>query len=553
MDPMWLRRSRNGATIVFVHGILSGSVTAWTNPNGTFWPRLLIDDERLDDFGVYLFAYRADALAGTYSLEDAVDVMREHFRLDGLLARGAKEPLIFVCHSMGGIVARRFVVANQLALAECDNPLAFFLIASPSLGSEYANFVAAVAPLYNAQLNILKIGQKNHWLNTLDRDFMNLKEGGRLIIKGKELVEDQFFANSSLLRFDQIVRPWTGARYFGDPIKIPRSDHISIAKPSGPSDLQHRLLVEFICTVCGEKSLKTPSDRKAESENRLVVDWNALLPDKESGSVASPRRKIATATAAAVASGFVALLSGAAWWWLQPAIGEVTIEFTNTTDQQVKVSDRGEYYITEPESPGSNRRVDAGVLRLMDPAYDNSGWAFNIPSGARQAIKARFANEDKLAKYYVRGDMFATLIFSAMPRPIRGEFNFDKRTFASGLKFVISSKSPIVQVPKDKLSRARVVVGVGPGQSSDVQQMISTHLGNAGIIISGYVGIEGRPNAPLCELVYYNDEDEQLAQAIKSDLDPRLSHPMSIVKATTARAKEGVIDIFLDKITLQLN
>jgi hypothetical protein len=159
--------------------------------------------------------------------------------------------------------------------------LAFFLIASPSLGAQYANFAAAVAPLYNAQLEILKFSQTNHWLNTLDKDFLNLKEGGRLLINGKELIEDQFAATSSLLRFNQIVPPWTGAKYFGNPIKIPRSDHITIAKPTASSDLQHRLLVEFISTVCGEQALIRPGNGHINSEDRLVVDWGSLIQEEK--------------------------------------------------------------------------------------------------------------------------------------------------------------------------------------------------------------------------------------------------------------------------------
>jgi pimeloyl-ACP methyl ester carboxylesterase len=325
MDPMWLRRSQNGATIVFVHGVLSGPVAAWRNTNGAFWPRLLIEDERLADFGVYLFAYRADALAGTYSLEDAVDVMREHFRLDEVLDCGPDKPLIFVCHSMGGILARRFVVANQLVLAERRTRLALFLIASPSLGAQYANFAAAVAPLYNAQLEILKFSQTNHWLNTLDRDFLNLKEGGRLLINGKELIEDQFAAKSSLLRFNQIVPPWTGAKYFGNPIKIPRSDHISIAKPSAASDLQYRLLVEFISSVCGERTLKKPRNGQISSEDRIVVDWSKLLQEEQNGhkTIGWVKRAKPIALVAIVVGG-IALLTGMSWRWLQPFPGIIT-------------------------------------------------------------------------------------------------------------------------------------------------------------------------------------------------------------------------------------
>jgi len=551
MDPMWLRRSRSGATIVFVHGILSGPVAAWRNANGAFWPRLLIEDERLDDFGVYLFAYRADALAGTYSLEDAVDVMREHFRLDGVLS-GPEEPLIFVCHSMGGILARRFVVANQLALAERGARLAFFLIASPSLGAQYANFAAAVAPLYNAQLEILQFSQTNHWLNTLDRDFLNLKEGGRPVINGKELVEDQFAAKRSLLRFSQIVPPWAGAKYFGNPVKIPRSDHITIAKPSASSDLQYRLLVEFIGFVCGDRALRKPSDRPINSEDRLVVDWDKLLREDENKIKTTPSIKHGPRTApVAMTAGGIALLSAIYWYLSLPALGVITIEFVNGTNQPVRVSDQAEYYVTTPESPGSNRQVDSGVLRLVDPKYDSSGYALNIPSGAKQTAKAQFINEDKVTKYYKRGDMFISLIFSANPRPVRAEFNFDKQTFGSVLEIVIAEKYSMAGLDRATRNQARVVVNVGPNQSNDVEQMISARLGNAGIIISGFVAFEGRPNAQISELVYYNEVDEQLSRAIKSDLDQQLAHPIDVVKATSARANIGVIDIFLDRATLK--
>src|SRR3954467_10532359 len=85
MEPMWLRKPRNATTIVFVHGLFSRNETAWLHPSGSFWPKLVCDESQLRDCGVYLFSYRADIHAGTFSLENAVDAMRERFRLDGLI------------------------------------------------------------------------------------------------------------------------------------------------------------------------------------------------------------------------------------------------------------------------------------------------------------------------------------------------------------------------------------------------------------------------------------------------------------------------------------
>ncbi|MEH7844703.1 alpha/beta fold hydrolase [Rhizobium laguerreae] len=545
MDPIQLRRSRNGASIVFVHGILSGPVSAWKNQSGTFWPRLVSDDVDLTNFGVYLYAYRADALSGSYSLEDAVDAMRDYLRLDGVLDDDPNHLLIFVCHSMGGILARRYVVANQLELVERKTKLALFLVASPSLGTQYANFVAAVAPLYNAQLDVLRFSETNQWLNTLDRDFLNLKEGRKLLISGRELVEDQFMAHRSLLRFKQIVPPWTGAKYFGNPIKIPGSDHITIAKPSGPLDLQHRLLVDFVKTLSQEVAQpRSRRTRNGTESDAIVVDWGKLMGEGDEKVVPPPDRRNWLGVAATI--GITLVLVILVWLLYHPKLGTVAIRFENTTGQPVQVSDQAEYYISAPGTPGMNKRVDSGVLRLVDTGSDDAGGSLEIPSGMMREVKARFVNEDKVMQYYERGDFYVQLIFSARPRPISAEFNFDQKTFEPGLNFTIVPR-PYTDLPAELISSARVVFAVGPSFLAS-QNDLAHHLGVSGIMVSGFVQFAGQPSVATCTLIYYNDADQPLADAIKTDLNLKLSTPLKIVKGSGVSARRGVIDIFLDNV-----
>jgi hypothetical protein len=157
---------------------------------------------------------------------------------------------------MGGIVARRFLVSWQSEIIGTNKRIGLFLVASPSLGSTYANFVSAVAPMYNIQLDELRFGQTNAWLNALDRDFLNLKETNRANIFGRELIEDEFVAARNFLRRAQVVPPWSGAKYFGEPLKIAYSDHLTIAKPETPNAIQHRVLVEFIRTAIANAESK---------------------------------------------------------------------------------------------------------------------------------------------------------------------------------------------------------------------------------------------------------------------------------------------------------
>jgi hypothetical protein len=231
-----------------VHGILSSGETCWRHDNGSYWPELLKDEPELDSLGLYVFTYETGIFSGSYVLGDIVDDLKENMRLDGVLA---SNQLIFVCHSMGGIVVRKFVVERAPELIIADKKIHLFLVASPSLGATYADWLSPLARWFgNAQADALHFVEKNNWLTDLDEEFVNLKEGGRLKIKGKELVEDRFVELKKIKFWivwgKQVVERFSGARYFGEPYKVPESDHFSIAKPKDKTAIQHRLLCEFI-------------------------------------------------------------------------------------------------------------------------------------------------------------------------------------------------------------------------------------------------------------------------------------------------------------------
>jgi pimeloyl-ACP methyl ester carboxylesterase len=238
---VWIRRPPADSAVVFVHGILSNGDTCWRSPN-SYWPDLLSNDNLMSEIGVYVFSYRSDAFSAGYSLGDAVEALNNYLRLDKILEL---KNIVFVCHSMGGIVVRQFLVTRQLSLTKNRTRIGLYLVASPSLGSEYANLVSALARVFgNSQAQALRFAQNNTWLNDLDRNFINLKESKSLFIHGKEIVEDQFFVFPTL--FKPVVAPFSGAKYFGDSLKIPYSDHWTIAAPVDGTALQHRILVEFI-------------------------------------------------------------------------------------------------------------------------------------------------------------------------------------------------------------------------------------------------------------------------------------------------------------------
>src|SRR5262249_52084406 len=153
--------------VVFVHGILSSGEAAWANEHGAYWPQLLKDEESLNELGIYVYTYQTGILSGSYSLNDVVDDLKERMKLDKLFE---SKQIVFVCHSMGGLVVRKFLVERLIDLIQHEIEIGLFLVASPSLGSKYADWLSQLANLLgNVQVTALRFNQENTWLNDLDK------------------------------------------------------------------------------------------------------------------------------------------------------------------------------------------------------------------------------------------------------------------------------------------------------------------------------------------------------------------------------------------------
>ena len=282
MRGNWVKRgSPTAPVVVFIHGVLSSGEQCWQHASGAYWPDIVAADKELTDLGVYVFTYSTGIFSGGYRLADAVDALKEHLVLDEITGSVG---IVFVCHSMGGIIARKYLVSRATELIERNAQIAILLLASPSLGSAYADWLKPLAKvLKHSQGDALRFTRSNAWLDDLDREFMNLKEGGRLSIVGKELIEDRFIAFYRFWR-NKVVEPFSGARYFGEPYKVPESDHFSIAKIENERAIQHRQLRRLVLewrqakisaiSVNGsaERSRTNPEERSEEPCPISIVD-----------------------------------------------------------------------------------------------------------------------------------------------------------------------------------------------------------------------------------------------------------------------------------------
>jgi pimeloyl-ACP methyl ester carboxylesterase len=243
-----LKQGSGDCAVIFIHGVLSDGDKGWTHDNGTYWPDLLVQDDSLGDPSIFVYTYETGLFSADYDLDDIVADLRERMRKPGI---EDKPIIVFVCHSMGGIVARRYLVRRQLDNdASRATTFGLFLVASPSLGSEWADWLQPIAEfLGHSQADALRFSKNNRWLDALDRDFRDLKESGSIKLHGRELIEDKFIVLHRAIFAPKIVARISGAMYFGKPLKIAGTDHVSIAKPENADALQQQALRDFIISL----------------------------------------------------------------------------------------------------------------------------------------------------------------------------------------------------------------------------------------------------------------------------------------------------------------
>jgi pimeloyl-ACP methyl ester carboxylesterase len=305
-NNQWFCDRNKKRAIVFVHGILSDSRDCWYREptdisRGVYWPDLIRDDRRFANYSIYLGGYRTGLDSGGYKVEDCaqelVDALRrpdaktENLVLKDKSGKG-HNTVVFVCHSMGGIVVRYMLTARPKLFE--DTCVALALIASPSLGSAWANRLDLLIKYFkNKQGATLRL--KDSILTDLDSRFRILMEDkGIPYLKGREACEESFILKPKWgPGFAPIVPEQSTGGYFGLVRTLRGTDHFTCVKPSDTSHPSHEFLVDFCRDLdsqgfheqASSKSAKmfVPSPSSAITASDHVCDsfyWDVMIDEE---------------------------------------------------------------------------------------------------------------------------------------------------------------------------------------------------------------------------------------------------------------------------------
>jgi pimeloyl-ACP methyl ester carboxylesterase len=262
-NNIWHHYEPSATVFIFLHGIFSSSRTCWTGATAgvstrpVSWPDLVVQDQRLGSSAVFLSGYSTSVTSGDLKVRNCAREIFDGLRLvdsDGRRPAFDHENLIFIAHSTGGIAVR--CMLERFREAFHGKNVGLLLIASPSLGSVYANKLELLARFYNQQLGLqLRWGGES--LDDLDGRFKDLVHDHTrrpFNLFGRECYEHYFILRKRWLPawFEKLlpnrrklVDRLSAGRYFDEPRLPADTDHFTSVKPAGLEHPAHKQLVLF--------------------------------------------------------------------------------------------------------------------------------------------------------------------------------------------------------------------------------------------------------------------------------------------------------------------
>ena len=246
----WYKFDEAGDTVfVFIHGILSNKRTAWLNTdngNSVFWPDLILADRSFGNPNIFLAGYYTGVDSGNYDIEDASDYINLTLRNEvGSASRAVIDfkNIVFIAHSMGGIIIRDLLVNERESFV--GKNVGLVLLASPSGGSQDADRLRLfIEFLGNSAAR--QLATDSGFLISLDRRFKKIISDRKIPnLRGSEAIENHYVVKGIITSNTVVVSESSGGRYFNNVIRIPNSDHNSIVKPDGVWHASHLLVRDF--------------------------------------------------------------------------------------------------------------------------------------------------------------------------------------------------------------------------------------------------------------------------------------------------------------------
>jgi pimeloyl-ACP methyl ester carboxylesterase len=235
-------RKARGA-VVFVHGLGGDAFATWRarERDDDFWPAWLAKD--LPEFDIWTVEYEASPstwLGSAMSIPDRAANLLAWFETERLHER----PLVFVGHSLGGLVIKQFLrlcadrpgTAMGRLVAATQGVV---LLATPNTGSDLASWMDRLRVVLGASSAIKDLQSESPYLRELNGWYRERIP--------REDIATLVFAETRPTKGLMVVEQTSADPGIPGVLPVPvDADHLSIVKPSDRGELVYKRVRQFI-------------------------------------------------------------------------------------------------------------------------------------------------------------------------------------------------------------------------------------------------------------------------------------------------------------------
>jgi len=274
--------------IIFVHGLRGHIWKTWCKDHDSnkFWPGLWLPaDEDIGAARMFCFGYNAEYGPGTGKTvtniadfaKDLLQAMRFGQDDDGNEYELGRVPIIFVVHSMGGLVVKKAYLLGQHDKNFCDmvrSVAAIVFLATPHRGSGFAETLNRVLMAsFQAPKGFISDLQKSSYtLEEINESFRHVAE--------KMWIWSFYETVATKVVTQRIMVVDKESAILGYPNEISASldaDHINVCKYSSPYDANYISVRNALRSLIG-KIKSDGAQRVSERTKQDVNDVEQLLP-----------------------------------------------------------------------------------------------------------------------------------------------------------------------------------------------------------------------------------------------------------------------------------